>query len=33
MVPGSIIAAKEGFKEAAFFEAPKESKVTPKVKF
>jgi len=33
MVPGSIVAEREGFKEAAFFEAPKEAKAAPKVKF
>jgi LemA protein len=33
MVPGSIVAAREGFKPAAFFEAPKEAKEAPKVKF
>jgi LemA protein len=33
MVPGSIVAEREGFKEAAFFEAPKEAKTAPKVKF
>ena len=33
MVPGSIVAAREGFKPAAFFEAPKEAKEAVKVKF
>jgi LemA protein len=33
MVPGSIVAAREGFKEEAFFAAPKEAKEAPKVKF
>ena len=33
MVPGSIVAARAGFKPAAFFEAPKEAKEAPKVKF
>ena len=33
MVPGSIVAAREGFKPATFFEAPKEAKEAVKVKF
>ncbi len=33
MVPGSIVAERRGFKEEAFFEAPKEAKELPKVKF
>jgi LemA protein len=33
MVPGSIVAAREGFKEEAFFAAPKEAREAPKVKF
>ena len=31
--PANIIAGIFGFKEAAFFEAPKEAKAAPKVKF
>lgn len=31
--PGNIIAGMFGFKEASFFEAPKEAKATPQVKF
>ena len=31
--PGNIIAGFFGFKEAAFFEAPKEAKQAPKIKF
>jgi LemA protein len=31
--PANIIAGIFGFKEAAFFEAPKEAKAVPKVKF
>jgi LemA protein len=33
MVPGSIIAAREGFKEAAFFKVEEAAKAAPKVKF
>jgi LemA protein len=33
MVPGSIIAAREGFKEAAFFKVEEAAKTAPKVKF
>ena len=33
MVPGSIVAAREGFKEAAFFKVEEVAKVVPKVKF
>ncbi len=33
MVPGSIVAERRGFKEEAFFEAPKEAKALPQVKF
>jgi LemA protein len=31
--PANILAGMYGFKEAAFFEAPKEAKAAPKVKF
>jgi len=31
--PSNILAGMYGFKEAAFFEAPKEAKAAPKVKF
>ncbi len=31
--PANIVAGLFGFKEAAFFEAPKEAKATPQVKF
>ena len=31
--PGNLIASMFGFKEAAFFEAPKEAKAAPQVKF
>jgi LemA protein len=31
--PANILASMYGFKEAAFFESPKEAKVAPKVKF
>lgn len=31
--PGNLIAGMFGFKEAAFFEAPKEAKAAPQVKF
>ena len=31
--PSNFVASMFGFKEAAFFEAPKEAKATPKVKF
>jgi len=33
MVPGSIVAEKEGFKEAAFFKVEEVAKAAPKVKF
>ena len=33
MVPGSIVAAREGFKEAAFFKVEEVAKAAPKVKF
>jgi LemA protein len=33
MVPGSIVAAREGFKEAAFFKVEEVAKAVPKVKF
>jgi hypothetical protein len=33
MVPGSIIAAREGFNEAAFFKVDEVAKAAPKVKF
>jgi LemA protein len=33
MVPASIVAAKEGFKEAAFFKVDEIAKAAPKVKF
>jgi LemA protein len=33
MVPGSIIATREGFKEAAFFKVDEVAKAAPKVKF
>jgi LemA protein len=33
MVPGSIVAAREGFKEAAFFKVEEAAKAAPKVKF
>jgi len=33
VVPGSIVARREGFKEEAFFAAPTEAKAAPKVKF
>ena len=33
IVPGSIIAAREGFKEATFFKVEEAAKVAPKVKF
>jgi LemA protein len=33
MVPGSIIARNEGFKEAAFFKVEEVAKAAPKVKF
>ena len=31
--PANFVAGMFGFKEAAFFEAPKEAKTAPKVKF
>ncbi len=31
--PANILAGMYGFKEAAFFEAPKDAKVAPKIKF
>lgn len=31
--PSNILAGLYGFKEAAFFEAPKDAKVAPKIKF
>ena len=31
--PANIVAGMFGFKEAAFFEAPKEAKAAPQVKF
>jgi LemA protein len=31
--PANILASMYGFKEAAFFESPKDAKVAPKVKF
>ena len=31
--PGNLVAGMFGFKEAAFFEAPKEAKAAPQVKF
>lgn len=31
--PANILAGMYGFKDAAFFEAPKDAKVTPQVKF
>jgi LemA protein len=31
--PSNILAGMYGFKEAAFFEAPKDAKVAPKIKF
>ena len=33
IVPGSIIAAREGFKEATFFKVEEVAKAAPKVKF